>query len=420
MVSSDRRRIKVAYDEWVPWTRVVHQQDGSVKIEGPMGYVIELIAHNLRIDYELITAPEKVWGGPDKDGNWNGMLGVLQRGDAEFAIGPFTITPQRETICDMSVPISGANKDIMMERPRLRTDMAGFLKAFTLEVWLLTAMSILAISCATIVLVKAEGHVFGRVVKNAYSHTILWVLKSVTQESSLWLPPHDAGRVLVTTWLLASLVFMSSYSGILTAMLTLPRIIIPIDSLADLVAQDDISWRLEGGSSLHQYFREAKSGVQLEVYQRLGGTFKDCWEVREQVIAGKFVGLCDDTTIMKVMAWDFSTSGECHIYMARESIISSVWMGIGFKRNSSYIRRANRVIRMITEAGLVQHWLTEEIGSIPQCLRPPSADRGLGIAALNFEAFSGPLLVLAGGLWVAAMAFAMELLVWRFAAVTLN
>lgn len=54
--------------------------------------------------------------------------------DAEFAIGPFTITPQRETISDMSVPISGANKDIMMERPRLRTDMAGFLKPFTLEV----------------------------------------------------------------------------------------------------------------------------------------------------------------------------------------------------------------------------------------------------------------------------------------------
>lgn len=54
--------------------------------------------------------------------------------DAEFAIGPFTITPQRETICDMSVPISGANKDIMMERPSLRTDMAGFLKPFTLEV----------------------------------------------------------------------------------------------------------------------------------------------------------------------------------------------------------------------------------------------------------------------------------------------
>ena len=30
--------------------------------------------------YKLVTAPEKVWGGPDKNGVWNGMLGLLQRG----------------------------------------------------------------------------------------------------------------------------------------------------------------------------------------------------------------------------------------------------------------------------------------------------------------------------------------------------
>ena len=45
--------------------------------------------------------------------------------------------------------------------------------------------------------------------------------------------------------------------------------------------------------------------MKLEVHDRLGGTFKDCWEIRQQVIDGKFVALCDDTTIMKVMAWDF-------------------------------------------------------------------------------------------------------------------
>lgn len=52
----------------------------------------------------------------------------------ELALGPFTITPQRETICDMTLPLSSENKAIMVERPRLRTDMAGFLKAFTSEV----------------------------------------------------------------------------------------------------------------------------------------------------------------------------------------------------------------------------------------------------------------------------------------------
>ena len=131
--------------------------------------------------------------------------------ETEFAVGPFTITPQREMISDMSVPLSGANKEMMMERPTLKTDVTGFLKAFTLEVrpkhtpvitchashpltehrsnrcppqvWLLTAMSMVAISCATIVLVWAEGRVFGRAVRNIYSHTIMWVLKSLTQES---------------------------------------------------------------------------------------------------------------------------------------------------------------------------------------------------------------------------------------------
>lgn len=52
---------------------------------------------------------------------------------------------------------------------------------------------------------------------------------------------------------------------------------------------------------------------------------------------------------------------------------------------------------MLTEAGLVQHWLNEEIGSVPQCLRPPTADRIAGIAALNLESFGGILLVLAAG-----------------------
>lgn len=54
--------------------------------------------------------------------------------DAEFAVGPFTITAQRETISDMSVPLSGANKEMMMQRPTLKTDVSGFLRAFTAEV----------------------------------------------------------------------------------------------------------------------------------------------------------------------------------------------------------------------------------------------------------------------------------------------
>lgn len=85
---------------------------------------------------------------------------------------------------------------------------------------------------------------------------LLWIVCIYgAAAGSEWLPRRDEGRLLVTTWLLASLVFMSSYSGILTAMLTVPRVTIPIDSIADLVRQSQLPWRFEGGSSMYQYFQ---------------------------------------------------------------------------------------------------------------------------------------------------------------------
>lgn len=60
------------------------------------------------------------------------LLRLVQ--EVEFAVGPFTVTPQRETVSDLSYPLSGAAKAILMTRPKLDTDMAGFVKVFRFEV----------------------------------------------------------------------------------------------------------------------------------------------------------------------------------------------------------------------------------------------------------------------------------------------
>lgn len=38
-----------------------------------------------------------------------------------------------------------------------------------------------------------------------------------------------------------------------------------------------------------------------------------------------------------------STTGDCHLYIAREMVYSSAWVAVAFKRNSSYFQRANDV-----------------------------------------------------------------------------
>ncbi|MPC24171.1 glutamate receptor ionotropic, kainate 1-like [Portunus trituberculatus] len=405
--------LKVAVEEWVPWTKVVTEANGALRIEGPMANLLDILSSVLNFDYEFVRPVDRVWGGPDANGSWNGLLGLLQRREVELAVGPFGVTNQRETVCDFSDAFYSENNAILMVRPTLQNDVAGFAKPFANEVWLLTLVSLVAMVVVMARVATAEANLYNTKNRNTLAKAAIWGLKAFTQEGSEWLPPHDAGRMLVTTWLLASLVFMSSYSGILTAMLTVPRVTIPIDSLADLVAQDDLPWRLEAGSMMFQYFQEADDGVRRSVFTRTSGTFQDCWAARQDIAEGRYAAICDRTTMKKAMSWDFSTSGRCHLYISRENVYSNVQIAMAFQINSTYRERSNRIIHAVKESGILNRWIGAQITNTSQCLRPPTADRSEAIAALSIESMGGCFLVLVGGLAAGTAAFFLETVIPR-------
>ncbi|KAK3859630.1 hypothetical protein Pcinc_034262, partial [Petrolisthes cinctipes] len=117
----------------------------------------------------------------------------------------------------------------------------------------------------------------------------------------------------------------------------------------------------------------------------LSGTISDCWSAREALVDGKFAAVCDETTQRKVMSWDFSNTGQCRLYITRESIYFSQ-LSMAFKLNSPYYKNANRMIsfynqqqqqqlpssvQKLVEGGLITHWLGEELSNATECLRPP-------------------------------------------------
>ncbi|KAK4320318.1 hypothetical protein Pmani_008824 [Petrolisthes manimaculis] len=174
------------------------------------------------------------------------------------------------------------------------------------EVWLLVLISAASIMVMMVFLMKGEGHIFGYNPKMVVGQAAMWTLQTLTQESSHWLPRMDSGRLLVLTWILASLVFMTSYSGILTSMLTVPRVTIPIDSISDLVTQSDLSWRLEAGTMMFNILGDSKKQKYNLALSKMDGTIYTCWAAREELVAGEFAAICDYTSQRKVMSWDFS------------------------------------------------------------------------------------------------------------------
>ncbi|XP_068216601.1 probable glutamate receptor [Palaemon carinicauda] len=389
--------LQIAAGEWVPYTKFKEEANGRFTIEGPMKELLIIFSKMLNFDYRLIRTADNLWGGPLPNGSWTGMLGILRRQEAELSIAPFFITPQREEVCDFTIPVYIDNQALLMIRPTLQSDVSGFLKPFTVQVWLLIAASLISMMLTTNFIVRLEAKLHGDNMPKVFSKVSLWILKALTQESSVWLPKHDAGRFLVFTWLMASLVFMSCYGGILTALLTVPKVAIPINSLSDLAAQTDLPWRLEAGSMMYSFFEESKEELGQKIFNEKAGTFQDCWADRERIAAGEFAAVCDSTTMMKSMSWDFSTTGQCHLYRSREKVYTNGILSVAFRTNSSYLPKANRIILILKEAGIMDKWLTDQMANSSQCLRPPTSDRTGGIQPLDLESFSGPLLVLIAG-----------------------
>ncbi|XP_066976900.1 glutamate receptor-like [Macrobrachium rosenbergii] len=339
------------------------------------------------------------------------MMGMVDRDEVEFALGPFAVTYEREVAIDFSMAVDSDTQKIVMVRPGLENDMGGFLKPFTSQVWLLLLLSVICSVAALVFLVWAEGKIFGTNPKYIGSKASMWVLQTLTQENTEWLPEGDGGRVVITTWLFASLIFMSSYSGILTAMLTIPKVTIPIDSLSDLVSQTKLPWRLEAGAMIQPYLQYSDDEIHRKGFYLMSGTTPDCWTSRQAIADGQYAVICDQTSIKKVISWDFSTTGKCHTYIGREAVYSNIMMSIAFRRNSSYLPKANKLISILRNTGIFAKWLHNEIGNTTQCLKPPTSDRQEGIEALGLDAFYGLIFLLVGGWIISLLAFLCEYLI---------
>jgi ionotropic glutamate receptor len=81
------------------------QNDGPPEKFGFQGYCIDLLnilQKELNFTYELYLVPDKKFGRLDNTGIWNGMIGELVSGQADIALGPISVTNERDIDVDFT------------------------------------------------------------------------------------------------------------------------------------------------------------------------------------------------------------------------------------------------------------------------------------------------------------------------------
>ncbi|VDN53767.1 unnamed protein product [Dracunculus medinensis] len=384
---------------------------------GYEGYCIDLLlelSKLLRFNFTIFTVSDGTYGIEDSVGRWNGIVGALQRREADMSISAITITYSRIEVIDFTLPFMHLGISVLLAKDgeeKNRNRLFTFLEPLSFSVWISLLCAYLAVSVSMWLLAKFSSRewfnvepINGKIMvydnyKNQFNMTnSLWfAVGSLMQQGSDVIPRAAATRIVAITWWLFTLILLSSYTAQLAAFLTVERMTTTIENTADLAGQHKIKYgTLKGGSTMN-FFRESK----IPIYERM-------WSVMESNVPTVFVNSSKEG-IERVKAGNYAyimESTMIEYYMERDcdlqridALLDSKGYGIALPKGSPLRNLLSQAIlklqeRTILEALKNKWWKDKRVLSC-------SATKEKEISASSFENIIGIFYVLCMGVIVA-------------------
>lgn len=172
-------------------------------------------------------------------------------------------------------------------------------------------------------------------------------------------PPRQTPiRILVCVWWLATIVIVNIYLGTLFEQLVLPRRPRSIETLEELVNQNQIKWCVTRGSALQELFLGSAAS---SIYGQLGKRMLNVSNADEgvdKVLNSNWAFIRERSMLTFKIAREHHKLGACRMQLAREQFFS-VGFGLALKKNSPYLEPFNAALTLMIENGLVARWQSQ-------------------------------------------------------------
>ncbi|XP_028296711.1 glutamate receptor ionotropic, kainate 5-like isoform X2 [Gouania willdenowi] len=245
------------------------------------GFCVDLLtelSHILSFSFTIKLVDDKLYGAPEKNGSWTGMVGELMDRKADLAVAPFTITSEREKVIDFSKPFMNLGISILYRvHPGRKPGYFSFLDPFSPAVWLFMLLAYLAVSCVLFLSARLSPYEWydphpclrerRDLLENQYTlgNSLWFPVGGFMQQGSEVMPRALSTRCVSGVWWAFTLIIISSYTANLAAFLTVQRMEAPIESPDDLADQTNIQYGTIHGGSTMTFFMNSR----YQTYQRM-------------------------------------------------------------------------------------------------------------------------------------------------------
>ncbi|XP_003740208.1 glutamate receptor ionotropic, delta-1-like, partial [Galendromus occidentalis] len=225
--------IRVVFNLFPPWVYPAALPDGRIELEGMFGSLVDNLTYSLNLTYEASIPSDGLYGHKFENNTWSGMLGALDREEADLAVGPFTL--DHDLFMDFDTMPSCEYTFITAltgMKKAFETKPTPYTKAFQPITWVCIAASISLLS----ILITGERWILGgEVTFWSATSDIFTMMQTLLQESTKDRFNYLFARINGGIWIIGSFLLMQFFTQDLKANMVVKAPTMRISSLDQIV-----------------------------------------------------------------------------------------------------------------------------------------------------------------------------------------
>ncbi|XP_053972088.1 ionotropic receptor 25a [Hylaeus volcanicus] len=272
-----KRFFRIGTAPSVPWTmpkvdpatgHVMKDENGKEMWDGYCIDFIKKLSEEMQFDYDIVVPEDREFGKKMANGQWNGLIGDLSKGETDIVVAALTMTSEREEVIDFVAPyFEQSGILIVIRKPVRKPSLFKFMTVLKVEVWLsivgaltLTGIMIWILDKYSPYSAKNNKRLYPYPCRDFTLKESFWfALTSFTPQGGGEAPKALSSRTLVAAYWLFVVLMLATFTANLAAFLTVERMQTPVQSLEQLARQSRINYTVLANHSVHRYFMNMKN-----------------------------------------------------------------------------------------------------------------------------------------------------------------
>lgn len=261
----------------------------SGKYEGIFIDVLQELTSRLNLTYSISPQEDNKYGFEESPGYYAGLIGSLQRNEAQLAVAPLTISSKRHVAAAFTYPVMSSGLRILYKVPSAQTagdpSFTVLITPFSPGLWVLISLMFVAVSVLLYVIGRFspyEDHAFVGKAATYEGLTLinsaLYVFSSLTFQGYTAAPRSMSGRVLAAVWWMFTMLVIASYTASLAAIFLAMKPSVhkmPFASFDELSKQTQVAYGIVGGGSTEYYLRNSERDLQKRLWATINAHGED-------------------------------------------------------------------------------------------------------------------------------------------------